>query len=138
VIAIQRATRAPHVPSDRRIRAWARAALRREASVTIRFVGAAEARRLNREYRGRDYAPNVLTFVYAPRPLAGDVVICAPVVSREAREQGKRVEAHYAHMLVHGLLHLQGLDHESGAEARAMEKRERAILERLEIPDPYA
>src|SRR5204862_8299806 len=105
----QRATGAAHVPADRRLRAWARAALARAGEVTLRVVGAAEGRRLNREFRGRDYATNVLTFVYSKRPLAGDIVICAPVVAREARAQGKAVDAHYAHMLVHGLLHLQGL-----------------------------
>jgi len=105
--------------------------------VTLRFVAEAEGRRLNREFRGKDYATNVLTFVYAERPLAGDIVICAPVVAREARSQGKDVDAHHAHLVVHGLLHLQGLDHETGAEARAMEARERAILARLGFLDPY-
>ena len=138
-LAIQRASRAAHIPADRRLRDWARRALARKASVTLRFVGAAEARRLNREFRGKDYATNVLTFVYAPAPrLAGDVVICAPVVAREAREQGKAIEAHYAHLVVHGLLHLQGHDHETDVGAAAMERRERAILRALGKPDPYA
>ena len=136
-VTIQRATRAAHVPSDRTIRAWARAALARAAAVTVRFVGEAEGRALNREFRGRDYATNVLTFVYAPSPLAGDVVICAPVVAREARDQGKPVRAHYAHLVVHGLLHLQGHDHERAGEAGRMERRERAVLARLGFPDPY-
>ena len=138
MLAIQRATRARHLPTDRKVRAWARAALAREATVTLRFVNAAEGARLNRRYRGRDYATNVLTFVYGTAPLEGDVVICAPVVAREAREQGKAVDAHYAHMLVHGLLHLQGLDHERGADAEKMERRERAVLRRLGFGDPYA
>ena len=104
----------------------------------MRYVAEAEGRRLNREFRGRDYATNVLTFVYATRPLEGDIVICAPVVAREAREQGKPAEAHHAHLLVHGLLHLQGLDHEaSPAAAKRMERRERAILRGLGFPDPY-
>jgi probable rRNA maturation factor len=138
VLAIQRATRARHVPTDRKVRAWARAALAREATVTLRFVNAAEGGRLNRRYRGRDSATNVLTFVYGTAPLEGDVVICAPVVAREAREQGKPVEAHYAHLVVHGLLHLQGMDHErSAAEARRMERREREILRALGFADPY-
>jgi probable rRNA maturation factor len=140
-IAIQRASRAAHVPADARLRAWARAALSRPAVVTIRYVAEAEARRLNREFRGRDYATNVLTFVYddAPRGrLAGDVVICAPVVAREARAQGKPVLAHHAHLLVHGLLHLQGFDHEREDEAARMERRERTVLGRLGFPDPYA
>ena len=135
-LAIQRASRAAHIPSDARIRRWARAALA-SGSVTVRYVGEAEGRRLNRAYRGKDYATNVLTFVYASRPLEGDIVICAPVVAREARAQGKPVEAHHAHLLVHGLLHLQGLDHERERDAAKMEKRERAILARLGFPDPY-
>jgi probable rRNA maturation factor len=136
-ITIQRATRAAHVPTDRSIRAWARAALARAAAVTVRFVGEREGRALNREFRGRDYATNVLTFVYGVKPLAGDLVICAPVVAREARAQGKDLRAHYAHLLVHGLLHLQGHDHEQSVEAGRMERRERALLARLGFPDPY-
>lgn len=136
-VGIQRASRASHIPSDRILRRWARAALA-AGEATIRYVAAAEARRLNREFRGRDYATNVLTFVYRSRPPAGDVVICAPVVAREAREQGKSVAAHHAHLLVHGLLHLQGMDHEaSPAAARRMEGRERAILAALGFADPY-
>ena len=135
---IQRASRASHIPSDRQLRGWAQAALRRAASVTVRFVAEAEGRRLNRVFRQRDYATNVLTFVYETRPLTGDVVLCAPVVAREAREQGKPVADHYAHLLVHGLLHLQGMDHEAEPDARAMERREVRILAALGIPDPYA
>jgi len=134
---IQRASRAAHIPSDTLLRRWARAALARPAEVTLRFVAEAEGRRLNREFRGKDYATNVLTFVYAGRPLAGDVVICAPVVAREAREQGKAVAAHHAHLVVHGMLHLQGHDHERDADAVRMESRERRILARLGFPDPY-
>jgi len=138
-LAIQRASRARHIPPDRRLAAWARAALSRPASVTLRFVAEAEGRRLNRAFRGRDHATNVLTFVYEPRArtLAGDVVICAPVVAREARAQGKSAEAHYAHLLVHGLLHLQGYDHERAADAARMERREKAVLARLGFADPY-
>ena len=137
-ITVQRASRAVHIPADGRLRRWAQAALARAAEVTIRYVAEREGRRLNREYRERDYPTNVLTFVYETRPLAGDVVICAPVVAREARAQGKEVAAHHAHLLVHGLLHLQGYDHEhSQAQARRMESRERAILGRLGFPDPY-
>jgi probable rRNA maturation factor len=134
---IQRASRASHIPSDRKLRAWARAALRSPATVTVRFVAEAEGRRLNREFRGRDYATNVLTFVYSPRPLEGDIVICAPVVAREARERGVPVADHHAHLLVHGLLHLAGMDHERGADAKVMEARERRILASLGVPDPY-
>ena len=135
---IQRRSRAAHVPSDPLLRRWARAALARQAEVTLRIVAAAEARRLNREFRGKDYATNVLTFVYGEAPLAGDIVICAPVVAREAREQGKAVAAHWAHLVVHGLLHLQGHDHERDDEARRMERREKRILAGLGFPDPYA
>jgi probable rRNA maturation factor len=136
---VQRASRAAHIPSDAVLRRWARAALSREAKVTVRYVGEAEGRRLNREYRGKDYATNVLTFIYDDDPLAGDIVIAAPVVAREARERGRDVRAHHAHLLVHGLLHLQGMDHESSArEARKMERRERAILRGLGFSDPYA
>jgi len=106
--------------------------------VTLRLVGAAEARRLNREFRGRDYATNVLTFVYGHEPRTqGDIALCAPVVTREAREQHKTAEAHWAHLVVHGMLHLQGLDHENAAEAAAMEALETRIVMELGYPDPY-
>jgi probable rRNA maturation factor len=137
-LTVQRASRAMHIPPDARLGRWAKAALTRPAEVTLRYVAQEEGRRLNREYRGRDYATNVLTFIYETRPLSGDVVICAPVVAREAREQGKDVAAHHAHLLVHGLLHLQGYDHEDDRDARRMERRERAILARLGFGDPYA
>ena len=104
----------------------------------MRIAGRAEARSLNRNYRGRDYATNVLTFVMrdAP-PYAGDLVLCAPVVQREAREQGKGLAAHYAHLIVHGVLHLQGYDHVGDAEARIMEPLESRIVAKLGYPDPY-
>jgi len=138
-IAIQRASRAAHIPGDRRLHAWAKTALPGRAEVTVRYVAAAEGRRLNRVYRGKDYATNVLSFPYESTGgrVVGDVVICAPVVAREAREQGKATDAHHAHLLVHGLLHLQGYDHERDAEARRMERRERAILAKLGFADPY-
>jgi probable rRNA maturation factor len=137
-LVIQRASRAAHIPSDAQLRRWACAALTRAASVTLRYVAKAEGRRLNREFRGKDYATNVLTFVYEwGNGLEGDVVICAPVVAREAREQDKDVRAHHAHLLVHGLLHLQGFDHEKEGEARRMERREREVLRRLGFGDPY-
>jgi probable rRNA maturation factor len=137
-LTVQRVSHASHIPSDAVLRKWARAALSRDARVTVRYVAAAEGRRLNREFRAKDYATNVLTFIYAQRPLEGDIVICAPVVAREAREQGKDAAAHHAHLLVHGLLHLQGHDHERSRPAAArMERRERAILARLGFPDPY-
>jgi len=135
---VQRASRAAHIPSDILLRRWARAALARPAQVTLRYVAEAEGRRLNRQYRGKDYATNVLTFVYQDEPLAGDVVICAPVVAREAKDQGKDVRAHHAHLVVHGLLHLQGMDHERSArDAEKMERRERSILRGLGFSDPY-
>ena len=136
-LTIQRASRAAHIPADPLLRKWARAALARPATVTVRYVAEAEGRRLNLEYRGKNYATNVLTFIYEDRPLAGDIVICAPVVAREAREQGKAVAAHHAHLLVHGLLHLQGFDHERDADAQRMERHERHLLGKLGFPDPY-
>jgi probable rRNA maturation factor len=137
-LTIQRASRAAHIPSDRLLRRWAAAALAGPAAVTLRLVGRAEGQRLNREFRGKDHATNVLSFPYKRSPLVGDVVICVPGAASEARRQGKQIAAHYAHLLVHGLLHLQGLDHESGADAERMERRERAILAALGFDDPYA
>jgi probable rRNA maturation factor len=125
-------------PSRARLRRWARAALRRHARVTLRLVGAREARALNRRFRGRDYATNVLTFAYDDTvPLSGDIVICIPVVEREARRQGKARDAHLAHLVVHGMLHLQGHDHQGEKEALAMERLETGIVMRLGYPDPY-
>jgi probable rRNA maturation factor len=105
----------------------------------VRIVSAEEGQRLNREFRGKDYATNVLTFDYAQDPVVmADLVLCAPVVAREALEQGKPLAAHYAHLLVHGTLHAQGWDHETGDEdAEAMEARESEILARLGFPNPY-
>jgi probable rRNA maturation factor len=137
-ISVQNASSARNVPPPARIRRWAIAALPRDALVTIRIVGSREGRLLNRNYRKKDYATNVLTFVFhASAPLEGDLAICAPVITREAREQRKTVAAHYAHMIVHGLLHLQGYDHETVREARLMEARERALLAGFGYPDPY-
>ena len=122
-----------------RVARWMRAALAAPAQMAVRLVGEDEGRTLNRDWRGKDYATNVLTFDYerAPRVVA-DLVLCAPVVEREAAEQGKTVEAHYAHLLVHGVLHAQGLDHQRAAQARFMEAREREILRALGFDDPYA
>lgn len=137
-IAIQRASRAAHIPADATLRRWALAALKRNATLTVRYVGETEARRLNREFRGKDYATNVLTFIYDDAPgLEGDIVICAAVVAREAKAQGKPLQAHHAHLLVHGVLHLQGFDHERERDASRMESREKAILARLGFADPY-
>jgi probable rRNA maturation factor len=105
----------------------------------VRVVGEDEGRALNRDYRHKDHATNVLTFDYAREPVVvADLVLCAPVVEREAAAQGKAVEAHYAHLLVHGALHAQGWDHARAPEARRMEAREREILLALGLPDPYA
>ena len=117
---------------------WAKAALERDAEVTVRLVDAEEGRALNREYRGKDYATNVLTFVYGQEPACqGDLVLCAPVVRDEASAQGKYPAAHYAHLVVHGMLHLQGYDHEDEGEAAAMEAVESHIVKKLGYPDPY-
>lgn len=137
-IDVQCAATARNVPTPARIRQWARAALANDARVTIRIVGQAEGRLLNRSYRGRDYATNVLTFVFRDTPpLEGDIALCAPVITREARAQRKTVAAHYAHMVIHGLLHLQGYDHENDRDAADMERHERTLLARFGYPDPY-
>lgn len=118
---------------------WVRAALAAPAQITVRVVGADEGRALNRDYRHKDYATNVLTFDYAREPVVvADLVLCAPVLEREAAEQGKTLQAHYAHLLVHGALHAQGWEHERAADARRMEARETALLRGLGFPDPYA
>ena len=118
---------------------WIRAALAAPAEITVRIVDEEEGRNLNHDWRGKPGPTNVLTFPYQERPsIQADLVLCAPVVEREAREQGRSLEAHYAHLLVHGTLHAQGLDHESDADATAMEARETAILAALGFADPYA
>ena len=118
---------------------WIRAALEAPAELTVRIVGAEEGRALNREYRGRDYATNVLTFDYSRKPVvAADLVLCAPVVRSEAEALGLPLDAHYAHLLVHGSLHAQGYDHENDADARMMEARETELLRALGFADPYA
>ncbi len=137
-IAVQVAVAAAKVPARARLRRWAHAALRGRAEVTLRIVGSAEARRLNRVYRGRDYATDVLTFVYCASPRTGDIVLCHPVLARAARERGIALDAHYAHLVVHGMLHLRGYDHERPGEARRMEGAEARLLARLGYADPYA
>jgi probable rRNA maturation factor len=117
---------------------WARAALVGGGQITIRLVSPEEGQELNHNYRGKDYATNVLSFPYEREPVVcGDLVICPTVVAREAAEQKKTLLAHYAHLTVHGILHLQGFDHENAQEATLMETREREILATLGYPDPY-
>ena len=119
---------------------WIRHALELDGEITVRIVDTAEGQALNRDYRHKDYATNVLTFDYTQAPIVtADLVLCAPVVAREAAENGKSLQAHYAHLLVHGTLHAQGWDHEtSEADAVAMETRETQILAKLGVADPYA
>jgi len=127
------------LPGAAHFRRWTRASLLESAEVTLRLVEQAEGRALNRTYRRRDYATNVLTFSYPERqPLSGDIVLCLPVIKKEARQQGKALEAHLAHLTVHGVLHLQGFDHETDEDAELMEGIETEIVSRLGYPDPYA
>lgn len=127
---------APALPQVRR---WIRASCSTPAEITVRFVDAEESRALNFDYRGKDYATNVLSFPYETgERICGDLVLCLPVAVREAQEQGEPEEAHYAHLVVHGMLHLQGYDHETGHDdAERMEALEREILADLGYPDPY-
>jgi len=140
-LTVQYATSRKGLPAPASVRDWARRALDASAEITVRFVGSREGRKLNREYRGKDRPTNVLSFPYQatgePMRVQGDLVLCAPVVAKEARAQGKRARDHYCHLVVHGILHLQGWDHESAAAARRMERREIAILSALGIADPY-
>jgi probable rRNA maturation factor len=138
-LAVQYAVAAAAWPAAAQLRRWVRAAQERDAALTVRFVGTREGQTLNAIFRGKDYATNVLTFVYDDvSPLAGDIVLCAPVVRREAKAEGKTLTDHCAHLVVHGMLHLQGLDHDTPRAARSMEARERTILATLGVPDPYA
>ncbi|MEO7762421.1 MAG: rRNA maturation RNase YbeY [Casimicrobiaceae bacterium] len=154
-LAIQNGTGATDLPAHSTIRRWLSHALRRPAELTVRFVGLAEGRRLNRTFRGRDYATNVLSFAYGddalgsppdlraaaamPVPvIAGDIVLCVPVLRREARVQAKTLRAHCAHLLIHGALHLCGYDHETDKDAKVMEALETGLLDSLGYDDPYA
>ncbi len=141
ILDVQIASRLRGIPVAGHFRKWLKAALPFSAELTLRVVNAAEGRRLNSTFRGKGYATNVLTFVYHDanaEKLMGDIVLCAPVVAREAREQDKLLDAHYAHLTVHGALHLAGLDHESARGAKIMEAREIGILEKLGFSNPYA
>jgi len=131
--ALHRAALARH-----KVSRWIRHALQDDAEITVRIVGAEEAQTLNREYRKKDYATNVLTFDYSTEPLVtADLVLCAPVVQAEAHEQGKSLQAHYAHLLIHGALHAQGWDHDTDEDAQVMELRESEIMARLGFDNPY-
>lgn len=122
-----------------RVARWIRAALEAPADITVRVVGADEARELNRDFRGQDHATNVLTFDYSHAPqVHADLVLCADVVEAEARAQSRTLEAHYAHLLIHGALHAQGHDHQHDDEAVRMEARESALMRALGFADPYA
>jgi probable rRNA maturation factor len=117
---------------------WLRNSLQSDAEITVRIVDAVEGQTLNREYRQKDYATNVLTFDYTQEPVVtADLVLCAPVVAAEAAEQGKTLQAHYAHLLVHGALHAQGWDHDEDEDAQVMELRETEIMHRLGFDNPY-
>ncbi|WP_020655663.1 rRNA maturation RNase YbeY [Massilia niastensis] len=131
--------------TEQDLRRWVDLSLLGPAELTIRFVDAEEGRTLNREYRGKDYATNVLTFAYNEgeelgdeEPVQADIVLCTDVLQREADEQKKTVEEHVAHLVVHGVLHAQGFDHEHDEEAEEMEQLERDIMEALGYPDPYS
>ncbi len=138
-LSVQYASKSAEVPDRSRFRRWVGAALQKPAVITLRIVDEAEGRALNRDFRGKDYATNVLTFVYDEEGgvLSGDIALCAPVIEKEALAQGKSLLAHYGHLTVHGLLHLQGYDHETDADAREMESLEVEILRRLRFNDPY-
>lgn len=138
-LSVQGASDFDALPVRATLRRWVARALERDAELTLRFVDEAEARALNRAYRRKTYAPDVLTFDYAHAPVAqADIVICVPVAAREAQAQGKAWRQHLAHLVVHGVLHAQGHDHESDRDAARMEAREVAILSSLRVPDPYA
>jgi probable rRNA maturation factor len=137
-LTVQYAVHDRDLPSRPQVRRWIGACGAGAARVTVRFVDAEEGRELNARYRGKDYATNVLSFPYARAPaLEGDLVVCADVVRREAAQQGKPPAAHFAHLIVHGMLHLLGFDHENDADAARMEGREVEIMARLRYPNPY-
>ncbi len=140
-VVLRYRTRRPWAPGPASLRRWAKlAAGDRQGQLGIRVVDSRESRSLNERWRGRAKSTNVLSFPASPEHAGrqiGDLVVCAPVVAREAREQGKPIASHWAHMIVHGTLHLLGFDHEHAADAKRMEGRERALLARIGIADPY-
>lgn len=135
---VQYATECATVPSRPQFRRWTKAALMQEAEVVLRLVDEKEGRELNQQFRNKNYATNVLTFVYDDaEPLTGDIILCAPVINEEAQQQGKNLMAHYAHLTIHGLLHLQGYDHIEDSDATSMEQLEIQILAKLGFTNPY-
>lgn len=137
-LSVQFASNAKKLPTRPQFRRWVKVALQQDVQMVLRIVDDIEGRALNQSYRGKDYATNVLTFVYDDsEPLYGDVVICAPVVAREAKEQGKELLAHFAHLTIHAVLHLQGYDHENKRDAEEMEALETALMLKLRYPAPY-
>jgi len=156
-LSVQYATGAKKLPTRAQFRRWVKVALhpqgvrrrvpgsfaatlplQRDVAVTLRIVDEPEGRELNKQYRGKDYATNVLTFVYEEAgSLSGDIAICAPVVEREAKEQRKELISHYAHLAIHATLHLQGYEHDNDSEAKEMETLETSLMLKLHYPDPY-
>lgn len=137
-LSVQYASNALYLPTRANWRRWIKSALQRDVNISLRIVDEAEGRELNRNYRGKDYATNVLTFVYEEQAgLSGDIVICAPVVEQEAADQGKELIAHYVHLIIHAVLHLQGYTHDGEKDAAEMETLESALMVKLRYPDPY-
>ncbi|MDG1074485.1 MAG: rRNA maturation RNase YbeY [Methylophilaceae bacterium] len=137
-LSVQFASNAAQLPTRNQLRKWVKAALRVDTEVTIRIVDEVEGRKLNRTYRGKDYATNVLTFPLTEEPhLMGDIIICAPVVIQEAKQQNKTIAAHFAHLTVHGTLHLHGYNHEIEEQAALMESIEVTTMLQLGYPNPY-
>ena len=137
-LAVQYATDSTELPTRPQFRRWVKAALMQDAEIVLRLVDEAEGRDLNHQFRNKNYATNVLTFAYDDtQPLTGDIVLCAPIVSKEAQQQHKKLLAHYAHLTVHGILHLQGYDHIEDDEAVVMEQMETQILAKLGYDNPY-
>lgn len=144
-LSVQYAVGGPNLPTRQQFRRWIKTALQRDVQIVLRIVDEIEGRALNKQFRGKDYATNVLAFAYADNCqvpdttdlLYGDIVICALVVEQEAREQQKDLQAHYAHLAIHAALHLQGYDHENEQDAATMEALETKLLAKLRYADPY-
>jgi probable rRNA maturation factor len=142
-LSVQYACSEKNIPSRAQLRRWVSASAERSLQLTVRFVNAKESRALNRDFRGKDYATNVLSFVYEASTadttgtVGGDIAICVDVIRKEAKEQKKTVNAHFAHMVIHGALHVQGYDHERVKDASVMEAREIELLHRFRIANPY-